>query len=145
MSSSVQESVFELEPEFLEANNMVLMSLMEETQEDEYYVDDRLVSMIQSLEAEISGPVLGQMYNMGHVDDQDFSRSFSGSDDMELISSSPFCEMNAWIPFGDEMEHEAMGYKAGNDINDFEMSYGVFWEQQHREVFFSQGPNDAVF
>ncbi|KAL2589355.1 hypothetical protein AAZV13_13G224900 [Glycine max] len=52
MSSS--EGVFELGIEFSEANNVLLMSIMEETQEEEYYGDDRLVSMIQSLEAEIS-------------------------------------------------------------------------------------------
>ena len=50
MSSS--EGVFELGIEFSEANNFLLMSLMEETQEEEYDGDDRLVSMIQSLEAE---------------------------------------------------------------------------------------------
>ncbi|XP_027342976.1 uncharacterized protein LOC113855534 [Abrus precatorius] len=145
MSSS--EGVFELGIEFSEANNVLLMSLMEETQEDEYYGDDRLVSMIQSLEAEINDPELDQVYEMGHVDDQYCSTSMSGPDhwvDMELISSLPFDEMNAWIPSGDEMmEHVAMEYEAEND--DFQLCYGVFLEQQYRETYLSQGPSDAVF
>ncbi|XP_061352160.1 uncharacterized protein LOC133297110 [Gastrolobium bilobum] len=149
MSSLVPESVFELGIEFSEANNVLLMSLMEETQEDEYYGDDRLVSMIQSLEAEISVPVLGQMYEMGHVDDQGCSTSsLSGPDhwvDIALVSSLPFDEMNPWIPCGDEMEHVAMEYEDGNDIDDFHLCYGVFLEQQHRETYMSQGASDAVF
>ncbi|KAK7324445.1 hypothetical protein VNO77_28001 [Canavalia gladiata] len=149
---SYSEGVFEIE--FSEANNVLLMSLMEETQEEEYYGDDRLVSMIQSLEAEItSDPELGQIMHdeMGHVDDQDCSTSsMSGPDhwvDMELISSLPFDEMNyALIPCGDEiMEHVVMEYEAENDIDDFQLSYGVFLEQQYREAYLSQGPSDVVF
>ncbi|KAG4950345.1 hypothetical protein JHK82_043706 [Glycine max] len=148
MSSS--EGVVELGIEFSEANNFLLMSLMEETQEEEYYGDDRLVSMIQSLEAEISDTEMSQMYEMSHVDDQDCSTSVSGPDhwvDMELISSLTFDGMNAWIPCGDEMmEHAAMEYEAGNDINDFQLCYGVFLEQQYRETnYLAQGPCDAVF
>ena len=71
MASSMPESAFELGIEFSEANNVVLLSLMEETQEEEHYGDDRLVSMIKSLEAEISDPLSGQRYEIGHVDDQD--------------------------------------------------------------------------
>ncbi|XP_020233614.1 uncharacterized protein LOC109813768 isoform X2 [Cajanus cajan] len=143
MSSS--EGVFELGFEFSDANNVLLMSLLEETQEEEYYGDDRLVSMIQSLEAEISDT------EMGHVDDQDCSTSDSGLDDhwgdMELISSLPFDEMNAWIPCRDEMmEHAAMAYEAGNyEIDDFQQCYGVFLEQQYRENYLAQGPSDALF
>ncbi|KAL2331218.1 hypothetical protein Fmac_018799 [Flemingia macrophylla] len=121
MSSS--EGVFELGiDELSEANNVLLMSLLEETQEEEYYGDDRLVSMIQSLEAEISDTEM-----MGHVDDHDCSTSDSGPDDhwidMEMISSLPFDEMNnAYIPCGDEMmmEHAPMPYELGNDIDDFQ-------------------------
>lgn len=149
MASSVPESVFELGIELSESNNVLLMSLMEETQEDEYNGDDRLVSMIQSLEAEISDPLLDQRYEIGsHVDDQDFYTFVGGPDhwiDMELVSSSPFDDMNAWTPCGDEMEHVAMEYEAGNDIDDFQLYYGVFLEQQHRETYLSQGPSDAVF
>ncbi|CAJ1957848.1 unnamed protein product [Sphenostylis stenocarpa] len=134
---------FELGMEFSEASNVLLMSLMEETQEEEYYGDDRLVSMIQSLEAEISDT------EMGHVDDQDCSTSDSDPDhwvDMELISSLPFDEINAWMGGGDEMvEHAAMEDEAANDINDFELYYGVFLEQQHAErLSLSQGQT-AVF
>ncbi|RDY03798.1 hypothetical protein CR513_12575, partial [Mucuna pruriens] len=143
------EGVFALGIEFSEANNVLLMSLLDETHEEEYYGDDRLVSMMQSLEAEISDTEMGQIYEIGHVDDQDCSTSDSGSDhwvDMELISSLPFDEMNAWIPCGDEMmEHAAMEYEAGNDIDDFQLCYGAFLEQQHRDNHLAQGPIDAVF
>jgi len=126
MSSS--EGVFELGMEFSEANNVLLMSLMEETQEEEYY-DDRLVSMIQSLEAEINDTEINQIYEMGHLDDQDCSTSDSEPDhwvDMNIISSLPFDEMNAWIPCGDEMmEHATMEYEAANYIDDdFQLCYG---------------------
>lgn len=127
---------------------MLLMSLMEEsTQEaDEYYGDDRLVSMIQSLEAEIS-------YDMGHVDGQDCSNGPDHLvDNMELmISSSPFDEMgndNAWIPCGGDEMDVAMEYEGADEniIDDFQMCYGVFLEQHHRETYYlSQGPSDAVF
>ncbi|RDX71764.1 hypothetical protein CR513_48840, partial [Mucuna pruriens] len=150
MSSS--EGVFALGIEFSEANNVLLMSLLDETHEEEYYGDDRLVSMMQSLEAEISDTEMGQMYEIGYVDDQDCSTSDNGSDhwdDMELISSLPFDEMNAWIPCGDEMnagipcgdemmEHAAMEYEAGNDIDDIQLCYGVFLEQQYRENYLAQ-------
>ncbi|KAL2331224.1 hypothetical protein Fmac_018805 [Flemingia macrophylla] len=142
---SCSEGVFEIGLEFSEANNILLMSPLEETQE-EYYGDDRLVSMIQSLEAEISDP------EMGHMDDQNCSTSDSGSDDnwvdMEVISSLPFDEMNnAWIPCGDEMmmEHAPMPYEAGNDIDEFQWYCGVFLEQQYGDNYLAQGPSDAVF
>ncbi|KAG4978052.1 hypothetical protein AAZX31_13G243000 [Glycine max] len=146
MSSS--EGVFELGIDFSESNNVLLMSLMEETQEEEYYGDDRLVTMIQSLEAEITDTEMGQMYEMGHVDSQDCSTSVSDPNqwvDMELISSLPFDEMNAWIPCGDDMmEHAAMEYEAGHDINDFQLFYGVFLEQQYRETNYLAQGCDAV-
>lgn len=144
MSSSVQESVFEFGIEYSQAN-VLLMSLMEETHEDEYYGDDKLVSMIQSLEAEISAP------QMLYEDNQDCSPSIIGLDhwvDMELISTTPFDEMNTWIPCGDhEVEHVAMEYEieAENIIDDFQMNCGVFFEQQYRETYLSQGSSDAVF
>ncbi|CAL5187235.1 unnamed protein product [Lathyrus oleraceus] len=138
--------------QFSEANNVILMSLMEETHEfeDEYFGDDKLVSMIQSLEAEISDT---QNYDMGnYMDGQDCSTSsFIGSDhwiDMELISSSPFDEVNvnAWIPRENEMEHVEMEYEDQNFIDDFQMCCGVFMEQQHIETYnLSQVSNDAVF
>ncbi|CAJ1957844.1 unnamed protein product [Sphenostylis stenocarpa] len=148
MSSS--EGVFELGMEFSEADNVLLMSLMEETQEEEYYGDERLVSMIQSLEAEISDTEMGQIYEMGHVDDQYCSTSDTDPDnwvDMELISSLPFDEMNAWMPCVDEMmEHAAMEDEAANDINDFQFCYEAFLEQQYREIsYLAQGPSDVVF
>ncbi|CAJ1957846.1 unnamed protein product [Sphenostylis stenocarpa] len=136
MSSS--EGVFELGMEFSEANNVLLMSLMEETQEEEYNGDDRLVSMIQSLEAEISDTEMSQIYEIGHVDDHGCSTSDSDPDhwvDMELISSLPFDDIDAWIPCGDEMmEHATMEYEAPNHINEFQMSFGAFLEQQYREI-----------
>ncbi|ESW21327.1 hypothetical protein PHAVU_005G061801 [Phaseolus vulgaris] len=148
MSSS--EGVFELGMEFSEANNVLLMSLMEETHEEEYYGDDRLVSMIQSLEAELSDTEIGQFYEMGHLDDQDCSTSDSEPDhwaEMDIISSLPFDEMNAWIPSGDEMkEHAAMEYEAANYTDDFQLSYGILLEQQYRETsYLAQGPSDLVF
>ncbi|XP_028755374.1 uncharacterized protein LOC114714774 [Neltuma alba] len=104
--------------EFSESNNILLMALMEETQEDQYYADERLMSMIQSLEAELSSTTGSaadpyQSYEMeaGQMDDQDCSTSslsFSTDDhwdNMEVISasssSSPSCSfdeemMNAW-------------------------------------------------
>jgi len=114
--------------EFSEANNVLLMSLMEETKEEEYYDgDDRLVSMIQSLEAEISDTEIAQM------DDQDCSTSDSEPDhwdDINIISSLPFDEMNAWIPCGDEiMDHSSMEYEDATYIQDFQFSYGVFFDQ----------------
>lgn len=55
----------------------------------------------------------------------------------------------AWnIPCEKEMEHVEMEYEDRNFIDDFEMYYGVFIEQKHREKYNlsqSQGPNDAVF
>ncbi|KAK7401710.1 hypothetical protein VNO78_13407 [Psophocarpus tetragonolobus] len=123
MSSS--ECVFELGIEFSETNiNVLLMSLMEETQE-EYCEDERLVSIIESLEAEINGTEMSQTYEKENVDDRDYSMSASDLDhwvDMKLISSLPFDEMNNWIPYGDEiMEHVAMEY--GNAMNDFQFCY----------------------
>ncbi|KAK7401711.1 hypothetical protein VNO78_13409 [Psophocarpus tetragonolobus] len=150
MASS--EGVFELGIEFSEANiNVLLMSLMEETQEEEYCGDERLVSMIQSLEAEISDTKMSQIYEMGHVDDQDCSMTANFTDhwaDMGLISSLPFDEMNiAWIPCADEMmEHAIMEYEGGNDINDFQLCYGGFLEQQYREInYLAQGSSDILF
>ncbi|QCE10540.1 hypothetical protein DEO72_LG10g1774 [Vigna unguiculata] len=126
--------------EFSEANNVLLMSLMEETKEEEYYDgDDRLVSMIQSLEAEISDTEIAQM------DDQDCSTSDSEPDhwdDINIISSLPFDEMNAWIPCGDEiMDHAPMEYEDATYIQDFQFSYGVFFDQH----YLAQGPTDVVF
>jgi len=146
MSSS--EGVFELGMQFSEANNVLHMSLMEETQEEEYYGDDRLVSMIQSLEAEISDTEIDQIYDMEHLDHQDCSTSDIEPDhwvDMNIISSLPFDEMNAWIPCGDEMmEHAAMEYEAANYIEDFQLCYGVFLEQQYRETnYLAQGSSDV--
>ncbi|XP_014500731.1 uncharacterized protein LOC106761676 [Vigna radiata var. radiata] len=143
MSSS--ECVFELGMEFSEVNNVLLMSLMEETQEEEYYHgDDRLVSMIQSLEAEISDTEIAQM------DDQDCSTSDSEADhwaEMNIISSLPFDEMNAWIPCGDEMmEHAPMEYEDASYIEDFQLCYGLFLDQQYRETnYLAQGPTDVLF
>ncbi|XP_047177756.1 uncharacterized protein LOC124844791 [Vigna umbellata] len=143
MSSS--ECVFELGVEFSEANNVLLMSLMEETQEEEYYHgDDRLVSMIQSLEAEIGDTEIAQM------DDQDCSTSDSEADhwaEMNIISSFPFDEMNSWMPCGDEMmEHAPMEYEEASYIEDFQLCYGLFLQQQYRETnYFEQGPSDVLF
>ncbi|CAL0326468.1 unnamed protein product [Lupinus luteus] len=152
MASLVPENVFELGfDEFSEANNVLLLSLMEETHEDEYNGDDRLVSMIQSLEAEINDPMLGQRYELGHMmDGQDCYTSINDNAnwvDKEFVSSLSFDEMNTWIPCGENemMEHVAMEYEGGNDIDDFELYYGGFLEQQHREIHLSQGPSDAIF
>ncbi|XP_058727437.1 uncharacterized protein LOC131598881 [Vicia villosa] len=137
MSSSIELGI----DQFSEANNVILMSLMEETHEyeDEYIGDDKLVSMIQSLEAEISDT---QNYDMGgYMDGQDCSTSLIiDSDhwvDIELISSSLFDEVNmnvnanTWCE--NEMEHMKMEYEDQNFIDDFQMCYGVFMEQQHRK------------
>ncbi|WVZ01082.1 hypothetical protein V8G54_027151 [Vigna mungo] len=143
MSSS--ECLFELGMEFSEANNVLLMSLMEETQEEEYYHgDDRLVSMIQSLEAEISDTEIAQM------DDQDCSTSDSEADhwaEMNIISSLPFDEMNARIPYGDEMmEHAPMEYEDASYIEDFQLCYELFLEQRYRETnYLAQGLTDVLF
>lgn len=127
-SSSVPETHHVLEGhEFSEANNMLLMALMEDTQEDDqyhhdmYYADnDKLMNMIQSLEAEISNQRYGDdidhhhHHHMGHMDGQDYSTSSVCTNDdcwtmdMEMASassstsSSPFEEemnmMSAWSP-----------------------------------------------
>ncbi|KAE9585103.1 hypothetical protein Lal_00017940 [Lupinus albus] len=142
MASLVPENVYELGFELSEANNVLLMSLMEETHEDEYNGDDRLVSMIQSLEAEINDPILGQDCYTSIINDNNAHWV-----DKELLSSLPFDEMNTWISCEDNeiMEHVAMEYEGGNDIDEFELYYGGFLEQQHRETHLSQGPSDVIF
>ncbi|KAE9621563.1 hypothetical protein Lal_00032983 [Lupinus albus] len=153
MASSLHENVL-LElgfDEFYEANNVLLMSLMEETHEDEYNGDDRLVTMIQSLEAEINDPLLGQRYEVENMGGQDcYTSSINNHDhwiDMELVSSFSFDEINAFIPCGDEimMEHVEMEYEGGNAIDDFKLYYEGFLEQQQREIHLSQGPSSAIF
>ncbi|KAK4256011.1 hypothetical protein QN277_008932 [Acacia crassicarpa] len=112
--SSMPEGVCEGIEFSYETNKILLMALMEETQDDHQYCahDDRLISMIQSLEAEISSTTGSgdsyQSYDMevGQVDDQDCSTSSSilfnadDWDDMEVVSaSSSFDEetmMSAW-------------------------------------------------
>jgi len=141
---SFSEGVFELGMEFSEANNVLLMSLMEEMQEEDFCGDDRLVSMIQSLEAEISDTEIDQICEMEHLD-----TSYSEPDhwvDMNIISSLPFDEMNSWIPCEDEMmEHASMEYEAANYIDDFQLSYEIFLKQQYRETsYLAQGPSDLV-
>ncbi|CAL0310223.1 unnamed protein product [Lupinus luteus] len=74
MGSSVPENAFELGFEISEANNVLLMSLMEETHEDEYNLDDRVVSMIQSLEAEINDSLLGQR-NEENMDSNSYGKT----------------------------------------------------------------------
>ncbi|KAK4256013.1 hypothetical protein QN277_008934 [Acacia crassicarpa] len=108
-SSSSIESVFE-GFELCEASNVLLMTLMEEeTQEDHYYQnceeDERLVSMIQSLEAEINSR--NPLLMMEQVDGQDCSTSLLSAtdddfdwvmEDMEIVpslSSSPFDDLDA--------------------------------------------------
>ena len=132
MVSLVPKNIFE-GIEFSEANTVLLMSLMDETQEDDFFGDDRLVSMIQSLEAEINDPPIDQRAETGHVDGQDCSTSV-GNDfswaDLELASSSAFDEMIPWSPCGDqEMESIAlMEYGVGN--NDYsQICYEVLLEQ----------------
>ncbi|CAL0310717.1 unnamed protein product [Lupinus luteus] len=151
MASLLHENALELGFEFSEANNVLLMSLLEETHEDEYNGDDRLVTMIQSLEAEINDPLLGQRYEVGNLDGQDcYTSSINNHDhwiDMELVSSLSFDEMNALIPCGDEiiMEHVGVDYEDGNDSDDFKLYYGGLLEQQQRETHLSQGPSGAIF
>ncbi|KAI4333408.1 hypothetical protein L6164_018228 [Bauhinia variegata] len=149
MASSASESVLEGIEFFSEANSLLLRSLMEETQEehDQYYGDDRLVSMIQSLEAEISGSLLGytaselQGFDNGHADGQDCSTSVSDHDcgwvdDMEVSSSSQFEEMNTWSSYyGDEMDDIAMEYEFGNYING---------NDHYHFCYLPQEPSDAV-
>ncbi|KAI9083182.1 hypothetical protein K1719_034915 [Acacia pycnantha] len=122
-----------------ETNKILLMALMEETQEDhQYYADDRLISMIQSLEAEISSNTSSgdsyQSYDMevGQVDDQDCSTSSSISfsadwDDMEVVSaSSSFDEemmMNAWSLCAAGGDDSTADYHASS-----EFYYGVLLE-----------------
>lgn len=122
MSSSIELGI----NQFSEANNVILMSLMEETHEyeDANIGDDKLVCMNQSLEAEISDT---QNYDMGgYIDGQDCSTSlFIDYDDwidMELISLLSFDEVNvnantnanAWISCENEMEYEDQNF-----IDDF--------------------------
>ncbi|XP_028755373.1 uncharacterized protein LOC114714773 [Neltuma alba] len=112
-SSSSIESVFE-GFELCEASNVLLMTLMEETQEDDHYQnfeDERLVSMIQSLEAEISrNPML-----MEQMDGQDCSASSSVTDDYDWVMdmeavpsiSSPFDDdLNAGSPYCADMNED---------------------------------------
>ncbi|KAF1880959.1 hypothetical protein Lal_00022989 [Lupinus albus] len=75
MASSMPENVFELGFEISEANNVLFISLMEETHEDEYNLDDRV-----SLEAEINDSLLSQRYEVGHVDGQDCFTSMNSND-----------------------------------------------------------------
>ena len=134
------------EIEFSEANNVLLMSLMEETQEDEFYGNDRLVSIIQSLEQEITDPKLDRSAQVdGHNCSGSISDDFSWID-MEVASSSPFHEMNAWSPCGDEMDGMVLEYGVGNGISDYSQIYcGVFLEQQQMENYLLQDQNDIVF
>ncbi|XP_028755375.1 uncharacterized protein LOC114714775 [Neltuma alba] len=136
--SSTTESVCE-GLEFSESNNILLMALMEETQEDQYYADERLMSMIQSLEAELISTTSSaadpyQIYEIevGQMDDQDCSTSslsFSThdhGDDMEVISansssSSPSCS------FDEEMMNAWNFCAAGGDDNG-DFCYGVLLE-----------------
>ncbi|XP_054811158.1 uncharacterized protein LOC129312534 [Prosopis cineraria] len=105
-SSSIHQSVFE-GFEFGEASNVLLMALMEETQEEQNCEDERLVSMIQSLEAEISRNSM----LMEQVDGKDCSTSSISTDDyyddimdidQQVVPSiSPFDDLNAWSPCAD--------------------------------------------
>ncbi|CAI8595327.1 unnamed protein product [Vicia faba] len=97
MSSSIEIGI----DQFSEANNVILMSLMEETHEyeDEYFGDDKLENV----------------------------------------------NANTCIPCENEMEHVEIKYEDQNFIDDFQMYYGVFMEQQHRETYnLSQISNNAV-
>ena len=84
--------------ELCEASNVLLMTLMEEeNQEDHYYYqnfeDERLVSMIQLLEAEINS--INPMLMVGQVEGQDCSTPPSPitdncdwvMEDMEVVPS----------------------------------------------------------
>ncbi|KAK4256010.1 hypothetical protein QN277_008931 [Acacia crassicarpa] len=142
--SSMPESVCEGTEFSSETNKILLMALMEETQEDhQYHADDRLISMIQSLEAEISSTTSSgdsyQSYDImvGQVGDQDCSTSSSISfsadwDDMEVVpASSSFDEemmMNAWTLCA------AGGVDSTADYyNSSEFYYGVLLENYMTE------------
>ncbi|KAI9083143.1 hypothetical protein K1719_034876 [Acacia pycnantha] len=152
-SSSMPESVCE-ELEFSsESNHILLMALMEETQDehDQYYAADRLMSMIQSLEAELSSssssydPYQSFDMEVGQVDDQDCSTSSSSSsfsadwDDMEVVSaSSSFDEemmMNAWNLCDGGGDDSTADY---HDSSEFH--YGVLLEN-----YLPQEATDVVF
>lgn len=157
MASPVQadQYVFEGFDEFSEATNALLMTLMEEEAEDlrvddddgRFYGDHRLVSMIQSLEAEINigsdhHPVCDQM---GQVDGQGCSTSSSAIgdyyndwvDNMEVMMTvSPSSE------FDDDMNYAwndcaaMMNIDIGSDFYNSEFSYGVLLDQQQVMQYF---------
>ncbi|XP_054811138.1 uncharacterized protein LOC129312519 [Prosopis cineraria] len=124
------ESVCE-EVEFFEASNILdLMALMEETQEDHQYCEDdhRLLSMIQSLEAEIIGrsnsPDPYQRYDIevGQVDGEDFSTSSIYWEDMEAASPS-----SSLSSFDDEMMDAWSLCAAGGDDSSSQCSSEFYW------------------
>ncbi|KAK9266474.1 hypothetical protein L1049_021386 [Liquidambar formosana] len=133
--------------EVSEINGALLMSLLEESQ-GEVGDDDRLMSVIRSLEAEISpnrtygldSPMeleFGvnqedyQLCNAGQVDGQDCSTSADldfGWIDMELTSSSPSDDVTNWYmdPCGDEMD----GIIEFGGVSDYsQIYYGVPLEE----------------
>ncbi|KAJ7948851.1 tRNA wybutosine-synthesizing protein like [Quillaja saponaria] len=142
MASSVVSESFFKGIEFSEVNNVLLMSLMEETQEDDdqYFGDDhRLVSLIQSLEAEINGPAaeLGfingcdyQMFDLVQVDGRDCSTSLGADDHYGWVD-----EVNAWNTYG--VDHEDL---------DVTMEYydGVLFEQNYSDSYLQEYYDSAM-
>ncbi|KAK4256009.1 hypothetical protein QN277_008930 [Acacia crassicarpa] len=135
--SSVPETVLE-GLEFSEANNLLLMALMEETQEDDLD-DDRLMTMIQSLEAEISN----QRYDhhVGQVDGQDcsMSSSFCTTDDwMDVEVASAFSSSSP--PFDEDMKMSAWSpCAAGGDDS---CSHGIWLDNYY---YLPQEASDVAF
>lgn len=127
-----------------EINCALLMSFMEELQ-DEESDDERLNSVIQSLEAEINSSTTTDTimdgrghankdtqvmsdgsWSLGHMDDGDCSVSMDGLDQiggvdhMEAVPCSPSDDMNWYMePYGDEM-HSTNGFGV---INDYSQDY----------------------
>lgn len=153
MASSVGENVLE----FSETNNILLMTLMEEiTENEEAHVlhdhdecygedDDRLVSMIQSLEAVITS----QHDGVGHVEGQDCSTSSvnNGDDDhlhgyydwtVDMEETACMNYLSSSAPLDEFMMMEdalSPGATGGDDSNYYsELYYGVLMEQEISET-----------
>ncbi|KAI9083189.1 hypothetical protein K1719_034922 [Acacia pycnantha] len=126
--------------EFSEANNLLLMALMEETQEDDHD-DDRLMTMIQSLEAEISNQSQRYDHHVGQVDGQDCSMSSSvcTTDDwMDMEVASAFSSSSS--PFDEDMKMSAWSPCAA--VGDDSYCHGVWLDNYS---YFPQEASDVVF
>ncbi|KAI4333409.1 hypothetical protein L6164_018229 [Bauhinia variegata] len=138
------------EMEFSEINGSFLLSLMEETQGDESDDDDRLDSLIRSLEAEISGTTMdgyddltsngsqdGGAWNVGVMDDQDYWASSCGLEmeyvNMDVLPSSPWDGSWCMDSYGGEMD----GISDIFYVNNSKMDDGFFVMGEGDQYFFN--------